>query len=124
MASGTKWAWFNTWNGSFITKSGKFSDEYTEAEVLKKTYQSEYVITLAELPDWSSYHTDDPENNSLEGDVNADGRFDIADVVLLQKWLLAMPDTYLANWKNADLSKNDRLDVFDLCMMKRKLIYG
>lgn len=124
MASGTKWAWFNTWNGSFITKNGAFSDEYTEAEVLKKTYQSDYVITLDELPDWSSYHTDTPENDSSEGDVNADGRFDIADVVLLQKWLLAVPDTHLANWKNSDLCKDERLDVFDLCMMKRKLIYG
>ena len=61
---------------------------------------------------------------TVEGDVNADGRFDVADVVLLQKWLLAVPDTHLANWNNADLCKDERLDVFDLCMMKRKLIYG
>ena len=58
------------------------------------------------------------------GDVNADGKFDIADVVLLQKWLLAVPDTKLADWKAADLYDDNRLDVFDLCMMKRKLISG
>lgn len=58
---------------------------------------------------------------SIKGDVNADGKFDIADVVLLQKWILAVPDTKLANWKAGDLCEDDRLDVFDLCLMKRLL---
>ncbi len=58
------------------------------------------------------------------GDVNMDGNFDIADVVLLQKWLLAVPDTKLTDWKAADLCEDNRLDVFDLCLMRRKLIYG
>lgn len=53
IATNARWAWFGTWNGSFITQNGKFSDQYTEAEILKKTYQSEYVITLDELPDLS-----------------------------------------------------------------------
>ena len=59
---------------------------------------------------------------SVQGDVNADGEFNISDVVLLQKWLLAVPDTKLNNWKAADLCKDDRLDVFDLVLMKRELI--
>ena len=63
-------------------------------------------------------------SDTLQGDVNADGKFDIADVVLLQKWLLAVPNTKLADWKAADLCENDKLNVFDLCLMKRKLIYG
>ena len=58
----------------------------------------------------------------VKGDVNMDVKFDIADVVLLQKWLLAVPDTKLANWKAADLCEDGRLDVFDLCLMKRMLI--
>jgi hypothetical protein len=58
----------------------------------------------------------------LEGDINNDGKFNIADVVLLQKWLLAVPDTRLANWKAADLYVDGKLNVFDLCMMKRALI--
>lgn len=59
---------------------------------------------------------------ALLGDVNNDGEFTVADVVLLQKWLLAVPDTHLANWKAADFCEDDRLDVFDLCLMKRALI--
>lgn len=58
----------------------------------------------------------------VAGDVNADGQFNIADAVLLQKWLLAAPDIDLADWKAADLCEDNRLDVFDLCMMKRLLI--
>ena len=64
------------------------------------------------------------ENNTeaIAGDVNNDGKFSISDVVLLQKWLLALPEVKLDNWKAADLCKDDRLDVFDLCLMKRMLI--
>lgn len=58
----------------------------------------------------------------LRGDVNADGLFNISDVVLLQKWFLATPDTNLANWKAADLCADNKLNVFDLCVMKRELL--
>ena len=64
------------------------------------------------------------EGFSIKGDVNADGEFDVADVVLLQKWLLAVPDTHLENWQAADLAKDNRLDAFDLCLMKQELIYA
>jgi hypothetical protein len=57
-----------------------------------------------------------------KGDVNDDGDFNVSDAVLLQKWLLAVPDTHLANWKAADFCEDERLDVFDLCLMKRELI--
>ncbi len=60
---------------------------------------------------------------SVKGDVNSDGAFDVADVVLLQKWLSSVPDTHLENWRAADFYKDDRLDVFDLTLMKRELIY-
>lgn len=62
----------------------------------------------------------DPEK--LQGDVNADGQFTVSDVVLLQKWILAVPNVELTDWKAADLCEDNRLDVFDLCLMKRMLI--
>lgn len=58
----------------------------------------------------------------VRGDVNVDGVFNIADAVILQKWILAVPNTQLANWKAADLCEDDRLNVFDLCLMKQELI--
>ena len=60
--------------------------------------------------------------SSPTGDVNGDGEFNIADVVLLQKWLIKSPEAQLVNWKAADFCKDNKLDVFDLCIMKQKLI--
>lgn len=78
-----------------------------------KTYAEKYGYSfesLGEAPD------------NIMGDVNKDGIFNVSDVVLLQKWILAVPDTHLANWKAADICEDGRLDVFDLCLMKRMLI--
>ena len=56
------------------------------------------------------------------GDINSDGTVSVSDVVMLQKWLLAIPDTNLVNWKAADFCKDNKLDVFDLVLMIRTLI--
>ena len=58
----------------------------------------------------------------VTGDVNSDGKFNIADVVLLQKWLLTVPDIQLADWRAADINGDERLNVFDLCLMRRALL--
>ena len=58
----------------------------------------------------------------VKGDINADGELNVSDVVLLQKWLLAVPDTHLPDWKAGNFCDDDRLDVFDLCLMKRELL--
>ncbi len=76
-----------------------------------ETYAKENHFMFIELTD----------DNAL-GDVNDDGSFGVNDVVMLNKWLLAVPDTHLNNWKAADYNSDNRLDVFDLCLMKRALI--
>ena len=58
----------------------------------------------------------------VRGDVNADGKFDVVDLVLLQKWLTADRDTYLSNWKAADLCEDSVIDVFDIIAMRRELL--
>lgn len=57
----------------------------------------------------------------IKGDVNADGIFTLSDVVLLQKWLLAVPDNKVVNWQAGDLNKDSILNVLDICLMKREL---
>lgn len=59
---------------------------------------------------------------TIKGDGNADGVFSISDAVLLQRWLLAVPDTELKNWKAADFNADSRLDTRDLSLMKRALL--
>jgi len=59
-------------------------------------------------------------SDDVIGDVNADGAFNVADVVMMQKWLLCAGG--LTDWQAGDLCRDDRIDVFDLCLMKRLLI--
>lgn len=72
---------------------------------------------------WYTVNLNEPKiSTDIIGDINNDGVFNVSDVVLLQKWLLAVPNTNLANWKNGDIISDGKLDVFDLCLMKRTLI--
>lgn len=80
-------------------------------------YEFKYEISTNRL---SIYSANDAV--ACIGDCNGDGTFNIADVVLLQKWLLAVPNVTIPDWKAADLCEDGRLDVFDLCMMKRELL--
>ena len=54
----------------------------------------------------------------------ADGKCDAADAVLLHKWLLAKPDTALADWEAGDLNKNGKLDAGDLNKLKMLILSG
>ena len=57
----------------------------------------------------------------VKGDINSDGELNIADAVLLQKWLLNVADTKLTDWNRADLCRDGILNVFDLCLLKKEL---
>lgn len=55
---------------------------------------------------------------TLTGDVNDDGEFDIADLVIMINWLIGNGN--LPNWKAGDLNNDNRIDVFDYCLMKNE----
>lgn len=121
--------------GEYINSYDTFQ-ELTDQGIIDSKYLEELTLTQEEVqaiinngnsnkrPE-SGYIFDgnSPQGTPfLNGDVNADGLFNVSDVVLLQKWLLAVPDTHLENWRSADLCEDNKLDVFDLCLMKRELI--
>ncbi len=56
------------------------------------------------------------------GDVNGDGNLSLADLVLMQKWLLSDSDTVLADWSSGDFTKDGIIDVFDLVLMRKAVI--
>lgn len=115
--------WLNDWTDTNTSIST--SNDLT-MKVYSKAMKSGEKITLGTdggLVESVNYVVFAKEGTvAIQGDVNMDGKFDIADVVLVQKWLLAVPDTKLANWKAADLCEDDKLNAFDLCLMKRMLI--
>ena len=55
-----------------------------------------------------------------ERDLNNDGEFGIADLVLFSEWLLGAADKELYNWRNADICCDERLNVFDLCVLRKE----
>ncbi len=56
---------------------------------------------------------------SLIGDINLDGIFDIADIKLLQDYLVCRETFTAEQGKIADVCSDDELNVFDLCVLKR-----
>lgn len=56
----------------------------------------------------------------VEGDVNGDGSFSAADLLLMSKYLLGSDS--LVKSKNGDLCKDGKLDSFDLVEMRRRLL--
>lgn len=58
----------------------------------------------------------------LAGDVNMDGEFNVSDLLLLQKWLLGDKSAELKNWKAADYTKDEKLDIYDLVLMRKAII--
>ena len=80
-----------------------------------------FRVSFKEVNEPDYYYTESETiSERIRGDVNADGEFNAADLVLLQRWLLSKPDSELADWKAGDLSENDRLDAFDMIMMRRE----
>ena len=62
------------------------------------------------------------EDQPVRGDVNADGKFNIADAVLLRQWLNSSYDAFIPNIKAGDLCEDNRLDEADLEIMEKELI--
>ena len=73
------------------------------------SYCMNYIVLAAEA------------DETLRGDVTADGKCSIADAILLQKYLLTM-ETALPDWNAGDLDENGKLNAADLTLMKRLLM--
>ncbi|WP_295085315.1 LamG-like jellyroll fold domain-containing protein [Ruminococcus sp.] len=56
----------------------------------------------------------------IKGDVNGDEVLSVADLVTMQRYLLG--NVSLSNWENGDLNNDSRMDVFDLCLIRKLLI--
>jgi endoglucanase len=75
-----------------------------------------YLLTLTGDSDLTADNTE----SSVRGDVNDSGTFTLADVVMMQKYLLNLET--LTNWKNGDLTGDGSIDAFDLALMKNLLL--
>lgn len=71
--------------------------------------------------------TETAPEEAVEGDVNTDGKFNVADLAAMNYWLLQRmgPDDneewYIIDWQAADLCKDNQIDVFDMIAMRSKI---
>ena len=93
-------------NGTIYGYEGSTAQEYAEK------YNRKFV----------ALDGNQPEENTATGDMNGDGDFNVSDVVTFQKYILGGSDTEISDWKQADFTGDGVLDVFDLCLMRKKLI--
>ena len=59
-------------------------------------------------------------DEAIAGDVNADGKFDSADAVMMQRCFLG--SCSLTDRKAGDLNQDNVINILDLCIMKHRLI--
>ena len=69
-------------------------------------------------------HTVIVANAATVGDLNGDGATNIADGVILQKYLIGKSNISEEYAKKADLNGDNQLDIFDLILLKKVIIYG
>lgn len=118
-------SWLDGWNNTgavTLSSNGVVFSIYQ-----KKVKAGDKVIlgTNGEINESANYIVFVSETSELSyvpGDVNSDGKFNVADVVLIQKWILDETGTKLANEKAGDLNDNGRIDIFDFCLIKNKIL--
>ncbi|MCM1227703.1 MAG: dockerin type I repeat-containing protein [Clostridium sp.] len=124
-----------TWNETSNTDhywlhSYRNGEEYENKDLYKSLSYSakypvgEYTVYIVSFNELGEALSSINFNVIKKGDINGDGKLNAADVVFLQKWLVAVPDVKLADWKAADLCEDGKLNVFDLCILKRMIING
>ena len=65
---------------------------------------------------------DDSDTDKVWGDVDANGRFEMADIVMMQRFLLA--DGTLTDWTAGDLNENGSINAVDFTLMKQMKLSG
>jgi len=116
------WLYFCPWYMNYLT-----SEQNNPVENLIEIYQSDYCITLDELPDLKTYPLSDEQPSTgdeeiITGDVNLDGNVKSDDAVLLSKFLTGKESLKTVQLKKADVYEDESINVFDLIALKRILI--
>lgn len=90
--------------------------DVTDLHYNRSTYQMTDSLLINQLLEIRDKYL--PQD--VQMDVNGDDVFNIADVVMLQNFLLGAGN--LNNREAADMYEDGRIDVFDLCIIKRELL--
>ena len=110
----------------FAPKSNPYT--YTNDNLAKLYREADYFAFLCDdQPEVTLYDNGAMDlvirtDITVSGNINGDEEFNVADVVTLQKWLLNAYDKEIYSWAEADFDLDNKLTVFDLCLMKKALL--
>lgn len=107
------WLYFCPWYGWWLT-----GEQNNPVDWLITMYQSDYCITLDELPNLKTY----PTAKIQYGDLNGDTIIDASDFNLLQSYLLGTITEFSTTSKAADLNGDKAINSIDLLLLKRFLL--
>ena len=95
-----------------VGDSGKLQLSFTSED---KAINVNYIIIRADS---------EPElpQTGIKGDVNIDGKLSAADLVTLQKYLVAEGELTRDQWLNGDINRDDSVDVFDMVLLRKLLL--
>ena len=97
--------------------TGKTSYSYTFDEPGHYVYRL-YAVNKYGTPatEWKEFYV------YMNYDVNADEKIDVADAVLLQRYLLGEDTLTQSQWQTADLNADGTVNGFDLALLRQKLV--
>ncbi len=120
------WLYFCIWydNGSDNFLTGENKNNY---DTLKEIYQSDFCITLEELPDWRNYEYKgiEPDIDFIPGDVNSDGNVNIFDSIALKRTLINSTSTdsvQIPKSSPADTNGDGLIEISDLVLLNQWLM--
>lgn len=103
------------------------SDEDAIQNYMTENYFWQDVVKISVVSDFSENPENSVQNKDfiyLNGDSNDDGQFGITDVIKLQRYILAADTLYERQAYASDLNNDGNVNVYDLCLAKKKLIYN
>lgn len=126
------WLYFCIWYDNGESNFLRDSTRYNDFDTLKETYQSDYCITLSELPDWKNYKTTEQPTTEettesplgfIPGDVCNDGKINIFDSIRIRS-IIEGPecDVDMVVASAADVTGDGIVTIADLTLMNKFLL--
>ncbi|MCM1507275.1 MAG: carbohydrate-binding protein [Ruminococcus flavefaciens] len=122
-----------------VEKTPEFLDGWTKTDetftssndvtfvLYKRTFQKMKSVVIgyngqsANCVNFTLFAQPHTATEQLKGDINSDGKVNVADLVLLNKHILAIDSLTAEQCKTADLAEDGRIDSFDMIEL-RKLV--
>lgn len=117
--------WLGDWNNTDLTA---LSSNDVTFVLYSRNFKSGEDVTLgangqsAYCVNYGVIVTEQKTEEKTIYDLNGDDTENIEDIILLQRYLVKYENFETAQFKTADVNKDGKVNVFDLCILKRRQI--